>query len=57
MGRGSEGKTHLIKDNVSGDHKVISGEINAAIAFMVVGIAEEDITCGARRKLVGCGGR
>jgi hypothetical protein len=42
MGRGGEGKNHLIKDHVLGDHEAISVEIKTAIAFMVVGIAEED---------------
>jgi hypothetical protein len=41
MGRGSEGKSRLIKNHVSGDHKAISGEIKAAIAFIVVRIPEE----------------
>jgi hypothetical protein len=56
MGRGGEGKNRLIKDHVLGDHETISGEIMAAIAFMVVRISEEDTTCGARSKLMGCGG-
>jgi hypothetical protein len=42
MGRGSEGKNCLIKNHVSGDHEAISGEIKTTIAFMVVGIPEED---------------
>jgi hypothetical protein len=45
MGWGGEGKNHLIKNHVLGDHKVISGEVKAAITFMVVRIAEEDIEC------------
>jgi hypothetical protein len=57
MGRGGEGKNRLIKNHVSGDHEAISGEVEAAIAFMVVRIAEEDTRCGVRSKLVGCGGR
>jgi hypothetical protein len=57
MGRGGKGKNRLIKNHVPGDHEAISGEVKAVIAFMVVGIAEEDTECGARSKLVGCGGR
>jgi hypothetical protein len=56
MGRGGKGKNRLIKNHVPGDHEAISGEVKAVIAFMVVGIAEEDTECGARSKLVGCGG-
>jgi hypothetical protein len=57
MERGSEGKNHIIKNYMSGDHEATSGEVKTVIAFMVVGIAEEDIECGARSKLVGCDGR
>jgi hypothetical protein len=57
MGRGGEGKNHLIKNHMSKDHEAISGEVKAAIAFMVVEIVEEDTKCRARSKLVGCGGR
>jgi hypothetical protein len=42
MGRGSEGKDRIIRDHGLGDHKVISGQIKAMIAFMVVGITEKD---------------
>jgi hypothetical protein len=56
MGWGGEGKNHLIKNHMSGDHEAISGEVKATIAFMMVKIAEEDTECGARSKHVGCGG-
>jgi hypothetical protein len=44
MGRGSEGKDRIIRDHGLGDHKAISGQIKAMIAFMVVGITEKDNT-------------
>jgi hypothetical protein len=55
-GRGGEGKNRLIKDHVSRDHVAICGEVKAAIAFMVIGISEEDTACRPRSKLVGCDG-
>jgi hypothetical protein len=55
-GEAANGKNRLIKNHMSGDHKAISGEIKAAIAFMMVRIPEEDTTRGARSKLVRCGG-
>jgi hypothetical protein len=52
MGRGYEGEAGLIKHDMSGDHDVISGKIEAVIPFVVRGIADENTSGGTRSKLM-----
>jgi hypothetical protein len=41
MGRDSEGKVYLIKNNMSGDDDVIGGVIETLIAFVIGRVSEE----------------
>jgi hypothetical protein len=57
MGRGCEGEVGLLKNDVSGDHDMIGGKVNAAIPFVVQGIADKNTPGGTRSKLMqGCHG-
>jgi hypothetical protein len=42
MGRGGEEEMYLMKNNMSRDDDVVSGEIGTPIAFVVGGISEEN---------------
>jgi hypothetical protein len=46
MGRGSEGKGCLIKNNMLGDDDVVGGEIVTPITFVINGVSEEDTMSG-----------
>jgi len=52
-----ERKRILIKDDVSRDENLISGEIQTPITFVVGGISKEHTKGGARRELVGSSSR
>jgi hypothetical protein len=58
MGRGYEGESSLIKNDVSGDHDTIGGKVKAAIPFVVWGIADENTLGVTGSKLMwGCRGQ
>jgi hypothetical protein len=56
IGRGSEGEAVLIKNHVSRDDQAVCGEIKAAVASMIRGVAKEDTQGRARSELMrrGC---
>jgi hypothetical protein len=46
MGRGSEVKDYIIKNNMSGDDDVVGGEIETTIALVINGVSKEYTTSG-----------
>jgi hypothetical protein len=48
MGRGREGKSCLIKNNVSRDDDVVGGEIGTLIAFVISEVSEKNTSGGPR---------
>jgi hypothetical protein len=57
MGRSREGEICLIKNNVSGDHDIIGGEIKTPVTFVVNGVFGENTSGGLRCQFVsGFGG-
>jgi hypothetical protein len=56
MERGSERKAGLMKNHVSRDNQAVCGEIKAAIAFVIRGVAKKDTPGGFGAELMGSGG-
>lgn len=55
-GRGRERDVHLSENDVTKDQEMISDKVKAAVPFVIKGVTEEDITDGARSKLMGSSG-
>jgi hypothetical protein len=52
VGGSSNGKHIFVEDDVTRDDDAVGGEVQIPIPLVVRGVAEEEATSGARRKLV-----
>jgi hypothetical protein len=54
MGQDSEGEVYLIKNNMSRDDDVISGEIDTPIAFVIDRVSEEGTSGESESQFMRC---
>jgi hypothetical protein len=52
LGKTARGEVVLIKNHVSRDDQAVCGEIKAAVAFVIRGVAKEDTPGRARSELL-----